>query len=224
MLDNIKSAGYTIVELVLALVIGSILSLTVIAFTFSFYMDTLIAQAETNMLIESQIILRRVADDMRYSSAILATNTIADDNEPTGGWNTSNDDLILILSSPAQSSQGQHINNDDTGNPYQDELIFFADENNFYKRVLTNPLASDNRLSTNCPEAQSSSSCPADPLLTEDFLDMNFVFYDLNGNTTSDPTQGRSVDIIIQLEKQILGETISVDNQIRMTLRNPYLN
>lgn len=223
MSDNTES-GFTIVELVLSLVVGSMLSLTVIAFTFSYYMDTMRAQAETNMLIESQIILRRVADDMRYSSSILTTNTIADANEPSGGWNTSNDDLILILSTPAADSQGDFIDNEDQGTLYQNEFIYFADGQNFYKRVLANSGASDNRLLTNCPAASASASCPADPLLSEDFSAMSFIFYDQNGDVTNDPTLGRSVDIIIELEKTVFGETLSVENQIRMTLRNPFLD
>ncbi len=223
MSGNTKN-GYTIVEMVIAIVVGSIISLVVLAFTFSLYTDTLKTQAETSMLIDSQIILRRVADDMRFSSGILTTNTIPDPNEPASGWNTSNADLILILSSPAVDTQGNHIIDDDTSNPYQNELIYFADGENLYKRVLANPEAADNQNITTCPETIATTACPSDPILSETFLDLSFVFYDQNNSVTADPTLGRSVDILIQLAKNVFGEDIDIDNQVRMTLRNPFLN
>jgi len=216
--------GYTIVELTIALLVGSILSLTVTAFTFGFYVDTLKAQTETNMLIESQTILRSVANDMRYSSQILTTTSIADENEPADGWNTSNDDLILVLSTPAIDTSGEFIIDPLTGNPYQNELIFFANETDFHKRVLANPDAENNRSFTTCPQEVATSDCPPDPILSENFENMSFVFYDQNGDTTSDPVLGRSVDIIINLGANVQGESITVNNQIRMTLRNPFLN
>jgi prepilin-type N-terminal cleavage/methylation domain-containing protein len=219
-----NSRGFTIVELTVALLVGSLLSLTILAFTFTFYMDTIKSQTETSMLIESQTILRRVADDMRYSSQIMVTNNIVDDNEPTDGWTTSNEDLILILSSPATDSTGDFIDDIATGNPYQNEFIYFADGTNLYKRVLANPDATDNRNTTTCPNATASPTCPQDPILSENFQDMSFVFYDQNGDVTTDPTLGRSVDINIDLERNIFGEIIHVDNTVRMTLRNPFLN
>lgn len=221
---QLNSSGFTIVELTIALIVGSLLSLTILAFTFTFYMDTMKSQVETNMLIESQTILRRVADDMRYSSAILTTNTIADANEPADGWTTSNDDLILILSSPATDSFGEFVVDIDTGNPYQNELVFYGDGTNLYKRVLANPDAADNRTFTTCPAAAVTPGCPEDPLLSENFTDLSFIFYDQNGDVTNDPTLGRSVEIIISLERNVFGELIHVDNRIRMTLRNPFLN
>jgi len=175
---SVNTKGFTIVELTIALLVGSMLSLTILAFTFSFYMDSLKAQAETNMLIESQTILRRVADDMRYSSKILVTTTLPDENEPTDGWNTSNDDLILVLSTPAINTSGEFAFNELTGSPYQNELIFYADGTDFHKRVLANPTASSNRTYTTCPEEVSNSTCPPDPLFSENFKDMSFVFHD----------------------------------------------
>lgn len=221
---NTNKSGFTLVEMIVVITAGSIIGLVFIGFAIGFLLDTMKSRAETDMIIESQQILRQVADDMRYSSGILSISNLSDPHEPAAGWKTSNDDLILILQSPAQrSGDREFIIDPDTGKPYSNEIIYFTDNGVLYKRVLANPLATGNRAFTTCPEAEASAACPQDPILSENFKDMNFVFYDQNGDVTTQPDLGRSVSIIIDLEKNAFGELLEFNNSIRMTLRNPYL-
>jgi type II secretory pathway pseudopilin PulG len=224
-LGNTKQKGFTIVELTLAFTAGMVISLMVTAFTFALYSDTVKAQTETAMLMDSQILLRRVAEDVRYSSTILPTNNLPDAYQPAG-WNTDNENHILILSAPAQDSDRNFVINEETGSPYQNEIILYSSGDKLYRRTIANPDVADNRISSTCPE--SSANCRNDPILSEQFKDMTFIFFDQNGSQINQEsgniTDARSIEIIIDLEDRKFGETISVDNRVRMTLRNPFFN
>ncbi len=222
-MDNInkKESGFTITELTVAITAGSIVALTVLSISLFFFADVMRANSQTQLLAESQIALGRVVEDVRTGSAILLSNTIADANEPVGGWITSNSDLILIVSTPAIDNTNNFIFDSDTGNPYQDEFIYFTLENKLYKRILANTAAPGNITTTTCPPLVATSSCPEDKLLTRNFDDMTFNFFDLNNNSTADPTAARSVEINIYMNKQVFGRIITTENNIRMSLRNP---
>jgi len=91
----------TLVELVVAIVAGSMIALVISSLSLDLFAGLTRGQTETTMLMESQLILSDITEDFRTSSAILATNTISDSHAPSEGWNTSNENLILIASEPA---------------------------------------------------------------------------------------------------------------------------
>lgn len=218
---NTDHQGFTLTELIVAMSAGAIVALAVLSITLFFFADVMRVNAETGLLSESQITLNRVVEDMRTGSAILVSNTIVDPNEPVGGWTTSNSDLVLIVSTPAIDSSNNFIFDTDTGNPFQNEFIYFTDNSKLYKRILSNPAAPGNTSTTTCPSAVSSPACPADIIFTEDFSNMTFGFFDQDNNSTNDPTLARSAVINIQMAKQVFGEIIRAENNIRMSLRNP---
>lgn len=222
-MGNTKQSGFTIVELTVALSAGLLVSLLITAFTFALLSDTIKSQTETRMLMDSQILLRRVAEDIRFSSTILPTNNLNDTFQPSG-WNTDIDNHILILSTPAQNSSRTFVIDDDTGNPFQNEIILYSDGENLYRRTVANTQVPENRLKSTCPPA--NDGCTPDTLLSDQFKDMNFEFYDQNGaiidQVSGDISQARSIEIIIDLEEVEFGEPINVDNRVRMTLRNPF--
>lgn len=186
------------------------------------YGDTLRASTQAQLATESQTILRSVVEELRQSSSIRTNNSNPDANEPAAGWTTSNNDLILIISTPALNSDNDFIVNTDTGNPYQNEIIYFADGNNLYKRTLANASATGNTEKTSCPSAQVTASCPADILMSTHFDDMNFTFYDQDNAVTNDIPSARSIQLNIQMERQSYGKALTFDNNIRITIRNTY--
>lgn len=213
--------GYTISELIIAMTVSAILSLGIMGAMVFFFADILRSDAEARLLVESQGILRQVVDDLRTGSHVLTVNTVPDANEPTGGWSTSNDDHIIIVSQPAVDSSNDFILDlSGSGGPFQNEFIYFADGFNLYKRILANASATDNKEETTCPLAMVTTSCREDRLLSENFEDMTFVFYDQDDSVTVDPTAARSVEITINMFRSLFGRDIDVDNNIRVTLRN----
>lgn len=220
---NTKSnqSGFTVAELIVAITAGSVVALVVLSISLYFFADVMRSNAQTQLVAEAQIALNRVVEDMRTGSAILLNNIIVDVNEPTGGWTTSNADLVLIVQTPSTTASGEFIFDSSSGNPYQDEFIYFTDEDRLYKRILANTNAPGNSAQTTCPLLQVSPSCPEDRLLTENFSDMTFVFYDQDNSLTTDPTVARSTEVTINMFRLVFGREVTAQNVVRMSLRNP---
>lgn len=217
---KLNQAGVTVVELLVVIGISSALLLAFLTVSVYMYGDTLRASAYSQLAVESQTVLRSVVEELRQSSSIRTTNAIPDSNSPSGGWTTSNSNLILIISTPVLDSSNNFVIDSGTGYPYQNEIVYFASGNRLYKRVLANPSAVGNIEKTTCPVG--TSSCPPDILMTSNFVNMDFVFYDQDDVATTNIPSARSIKLMIDMEKHIYGKTIDFQNDIRITIRNTY--
>jgi type II secretory pathway pseudopilin PulG len=218
---NIKnSAGFTIVELTITVVVAAILLGTLFTVTFWFYGNTIQNSTQARLAVESQNILRTIVEELRVASSIRPQNLITDPHAPDGQWTTSNESLVLIISTPVINGDNEFVVNEDTGNPYQNELVYYAIDGLLYKRFLANPNADGNLFTTSCPPEEADSSCPADVKLSDYFRDMHFTFYDQDDSETGTLTSARSVRMVIEMERAAFGRSIEFQNDIRMTMRN----
>lgn len=222
MLANIKKncLGFTITELNITLIVGALVLLTVSAVFTNYF--TLITRNNlyVEMTADSQNLLRSMTEELRYGAGVRQTNTIADANMPTEGWNTNNDDFVIIIAVPVKDSDGNYIIDTNTGSAYKNEYVYFKDGIFLYKRVLANPEAIGNTATTTCPAGQTSASCPADVQLVEGIDTIVFQLFDQDDYSTTDPLLARSVHIFVSMEKDTFGQPIRVDNNLRITLRN----
>ncbi|HCM51906.1 TPA: hypothetical protein DIS56_02115, partial [Candidatus Saccharibacteria bacterium] len=62
----------------------------------------------------------------------------------------------------------------------------------------------------------------ADKTLAEYVKTMVFTLYDQDNNSTNDPLAAQSVKIDLGMERTSFGSTFSLDNSIRVTLRNRF--
>lgn len=216
-----NQTGFTMVELLVAIGAGSIVALAVLSISLFFFADMMAANAETELTLEAQAINRITMEDMRIATRVESANVLTDSNEPTGGWNTSSPDHILIISRPAVDSLGDFIFDTSSGEPYQNEIIYFEEEGNLYKRILANSSATGNIAQTTCPEAVATASCPPDRLLTTHFSSMSFSFFDQDNNSTTDISLARSIDISLGMQRSVYGRNVTASNEVRVTLRNP---
>jgi hypothetical protein len=175
-----------------------------------------------DMTADSQNLLRSTVEELRYGAGVRQTNAISDPNAPGSGWNTSNANFVIIIAMPALDSDENYIIDTDTGNPYNNEFVYFKQGATLYKRTLAHPSASGNSTTTSCPEAIATSVCPADKKLIENVNDMVFDLYDQDDVTTNDPLLARSVRINLSMERDTFGEPLTLDNNIRVTLRNNF--
>lgn len=222
--DNIKSrqAGYTIPELIIAISLFGIISVTFLGVMTNYFANITRNNAQIDMTVNSQNLLRSTVNELRYGAGVRQTNTIPDANGPGSGWNTSNDAFVIIIASPAQDDSGDYIINPLTGTPYINELVYFKDGTTLYRRTLANPSATGNTKVTTCPPASASASCPADAKLIENLDDMVFTLYDQDDNPTTDPLLARSVLIHLSMVKDTFGDPLTLENNIQVTLRNNY--
>ncbi|HLG91195.1 MAG TPA: hypothetical protein VI336_03510 [Candidatus Saccharimonadales bacterium] len=217
-----KNLGYTIPELTISIVILGILIVSLFAFSTYYFTNVTRYNEFVQMSADSQNLLRATIEQLRYGAGVRQSNTITDPNAPVGGWNTSNANFVIIIAVPAIDSDRNYIIDSATGSPYNNELVYFKDGTTLYRRTLAHPDAAGNTLKTSCPEALSSPSCPSDNKLAENLDSMVFTLYDQDDATTTDPLLARSVKIDLGLEKKSFGNPLTLDNTIRVTLRNQF--
>jgi len=216
--DNTR--GFTITELLIAVVVGSMLAMTVLSISLFYFSDIMRSQAEANLTLESQNLLNATVNDLKVAANIRETNLITDDSNPTG-WNTSNPNHILIVATPALDSSNDFIIDDSMGEPFMNERIYFEVEGTLYRRTLADPLAPANASATTCPILLVTPTCPPDAELTQNYDDMSFILYDQNNAETMLATEARSVEMTVIMSRKAFGNTIDSVNTTRVTMRNP---
>lgn len=225
MSDNIKqlqrlTAGYTVVELIVVISLISIMIMPLSFITIQFFGATTASSMQSQLATDAQTLLRTVTEELRVSSSILSSNQIDDPNAPVGGWTTSNANLVIIISTPALDAGRQFIIDPLTGDPYQNEIVYFANGRTLYKRILANPDAPGNISLTTCPAPLASATCPEDRKLTENFKDMSFILYDQDDSVTTDLSMAKSIVVNVFMERPTFGRTLEFNNSMRMTMRN----
>jgi prepilin-type N-terminal cleavage/methylation domain-containing protein len=218
-MTNSHQSGFTIPELLIAVSLAGMMSVLMMAVFVYSYGGLVVEQTRADMVLESQLFLKRMTEDIRVANTVLTTNTLSDPEiGAAGGWVTSDPANILILTQPAVDSNADLIYDTSTGYPYQNEIIYHGAGAIMYRRTLENSTATDNAATTTCIPA--TPTCPPDILLTDSLKNMTFNFYDIDNAATVVPAEARSVALTVNLEKKIFGRAITVQNTTRMTLRN----
>jgi prepilin-type N-terminal cleavage/methylation domain-containing protein len=212
--------GFTIVELILAVSISSVIAATLLTISLRYTGEMLRARITADLAIESQILLRSIVDDTRLADSLSSSNSNTDANAPNGGWVTSDPSNVLIIDSPAINSSRDIIYNTSTSLPYSNEVVYYSSGTTMYRRSIKNTAASGNSMVTSCPPSLATNSCPADKLFTKYLKDLTFTFYDDTDATTANATLARSVKITVTTERKINGKTVTFANSIRTTMRN----
>lgn len=216
--------GFTITELLIIITLIGLLIGPIVGGMFFFYGGVEAGKQQTELQMEAQTLLRSVSNELRVSSGIRNSNTIDGPTRASGGWNTSDENLELIIATPAQDSDDNFIINLDTGTPYLNELVYYVADNTLYERTLAHPDASGNSATTTCSINAASPSCsgsyPADKIISRYFQNMDFTFYDTVNDPTGAPSEARSFLMTVNLERQSFGRTLSANHDIRVTMRN----
>jgi prepilin-type N-terminal cleavage/methylation domain-containing protein len=217
-----KPRGFTIPELIIGISVASIIFIAFLTVTTNYFVLITRNNASIDMTNDSQNLLRFTVENLRVSNGVRQTNSISDPNAPAGGWNTSNTNFVIVISTPALNSSESYIIDPDSGNPYMNEIVYYKSGTSLMKRNLANPSASGNAMKTSCPAASASSSCPADSKLADYFQSMSFTLYDQNGALTADNSLARSIKIDLSMQRSVFGKVISLNNTIRVALRNNF--
>ncbi len=223
LLSKLKSEmGFTLVELTVAVSVMAIIGVVFIGMISNYFVVITRNNELAEMTINSQNLLRTTVENIRFGDGVRQTNLITDSNSPSGGWNTSNSNFVIIIAVPALTSGHAYIIDASTGSPYMNELIYYRNGTTLMERDLANPSATGNRIKTTCPANLATSSCPADRLLATYVSAMTFTLYDQNAVLTTIPADARSVAISLTMQRNAPGQPLTVNNSIRVTLRNRF--
>lgn len=214
--------GFTVVELLISMSVTAILAVAMLGIIMNYFVVITRDNLLVDMTVDSQNLLRATVEELRYGAGVRQTNTISDANGPAGGWNTSNSNFVIIIAMPTLDANNNYIIDDLTGQPYNNEYVYFKSGLILYKRVLANPSAVGNVARTTCPQAVSSPSCRPDRILNDFVKDMNFTLYDQDNVVTADPLLARSVLIDLIMERDTFGAPLNLSNNIQVTLRNNF--
>ncbi len=217
---HVNQSGFTIVELLMSIGIATVIATVLLSISLTFFGSTARSQVTAQMAVDSHFMLRAIIEDLRLADSIGVSNNLPDANAPGTGWITSDASNVLVINSPATTVNNEIIYDPNTGNPYNNEYIYFVSGSTLYKRLLQNSLATGNSIRTTCPDSLASSTCPADRKYSTDVDDMTFTFYDASNNVVSDPTVARSVRVGLLMSRRVFGSNVTFNNSILTKLRN----
>ena len=220
---NIKNqSGFTLPELVMSISLIGIISISLLSAITYYFTYVTRNNAMVDMTNDSQNFLRSTAEELRYGAGVRQSNSITDANAPGGGWNTSNTNFVIVIAMPATDTSDSYIIDTATGDPYNNEYVYYKQGTSLYRRKLAHPSATGNSTKTTCPPASATSTCPADTALLPYVDDVTFNLFDQDNNSTADPLLARSVKVNLSMRRDTFGNPLVLANSVQATLRNNF--
>ncbi len=215
-------AGYTLIELMVAVTIVSLLGLLVLGFLTDGSANSLRKITRSDLLREAQAALDIATKDIRYASGAATSNTWPDSNAPGApgnllSWQSDGD--TLVLSPPATDASGDFLYADAaTFLPHKNNLVYFVAGGTLYRRTIAAAVAGNTAVST-CPPATATPSCPAD-LLVASAVDEFTVTYLDSSNAPVAPSGAHSAKLELGLERVSGAQSIKTSYTIQVVFRN----
>jgi prepilin-type N-terminal cleavage/methylation domain-containing protein len=222
-------AGYTLVEMLVAISMATVLVLAVGTFASNSVVSINQDYNKTLVLSNTKEAVNIVARQIRLARSVMASNVIADANAPSApsnqfSWSgAAGSGSSLILAVPSHSSDGSVIYTDGTHTSiYTDNVIFYLDSTTkkLYKRTLKNTSATGNAAVTTCPPSKATASCPADSDVVDDVANLSTIYLKADGTTTTIPNNTEAVNYTVTETRTIGGRSYAGTYSTIATLRN----
>lgn len=217
-----KERGFTLIETMIALSVTALLVGIIITFMTNSIVQYAKTGARSSLLNEAQVGLDIIGNDIRLSGNADLNNRIPDEHAPsapTNRFSWLSDQDTLILATAAEDSNEKII--------FADPALYISQKNNnvyylsggsLYKRTLAASVTG-NAAKTTCPPSSATANCPADKELLKNVQTFNVKYYnDQNQEVT--PSNARSIELYVKLQKTEYKQPISVEYSTRMVFRN----
>lgn len=219
---SLNNKGVTLIELLVTCTLISIISIIMVSFLGDWTEQHAISETRTELLTDAQNALDRITDVVRLSAAADANNRIEDQFAPSAPDNVyswSSDADTLVLASAVENQAGDIIFSDPLNYTSQkNNHIYYVSGGDLYQRVLASE-DEGNKLTTSCPPASASEACPADRLLASNVQSFQVQYYNAD-NVEVTPTDARSVEVRLTLQKQAYKQVVNESYNTRMVFRN----
>lgn len=215
--------GFTLVELMVAITITSILLIGILTFLTTTMVNNSVRNARADLLREAQLTLDVLTKDIRLSANVDASNRIEDTHSPNAestngrGWESSGN--VLILATAAEDGDRNIIFQDATHYiTEKNNVVYFVENGGLYKRSLAADI-DGNRMNTSCPESEASETCRADIRLVQGATGFSVRYFD-SQDAEVDPAQARSVEVTLTLQRIKFGREVNAEYTTRTVFRN----
>lgn len=239
-MKKLHQSGFTLTEI---LVVAPVVMLTIIivmSFLFNQYGQLTQQGAQINLQVEAQNITFSMQDDIFYASgfASILNDNLIDSYQPSGGWKYDSTPETLIISTPAltgnhRAEDRQPVYIDTEGcdpsvvqenSPLLNNVIYFVDGSNLYKRIVTAPdtlqTCGTSFFRQSCPQSSSNPTCPSDRLVTDKLDAFNIVYFDAAGTEVDTPEQASKIHVNIQLKDRAYANDIYATSSITLKKLN----
>lgn len=213
--------GFTITELLVAIIVGTILSGAIMGFMTDELKQSTISLAKAGLLHDAEVGLDTVANDIRLSSNADDNNRWQDANAPVASspYSWQSNSTTLILATAAIDTSGNILWQDANNYiPYKNNVIYFLKNGTLYKRILAADIAGNSAV-TSCPSASVTASCPADRVMLQNVSSFSVAYHDGNGTNVT-PSSARSVVLTVTLSKTEYNQALTATYTTQMVFRN----
>lgn len=213
--------GVTLIELVVATAVISVLIVLTMDFLSEQIVQNSIKSARADLQLETQLTLDSINHDVKHSAGVDPQNRWEDDYAPGAptdlfSWSSGSD--TLILAKPATDSSNDILFEDPfTYVTYKDNVIYYLDgQSRLRKRILAAPVPGNSQ-NTTCPD--EASGCAVDPVLASNVTQFLVEYFDGNDNPVV-ADNARSVQITLAMSTIKYNRNISGQSSIRTVFRN----
>ncbi|MGH7240902.1 MAG: pilus assembly FimT family protein [Candidatus Saccharimonadales bacterium] len=204
-----RQDGFTVPELLIMMVVTTILTVLVLSFTISYWGAAARLENDSSTLVSRLNAGDALRDQLNVASGLISQNSISDTNagsvDQTAGpgyWtllhavpgtvtmpSSGTIAPVFYYQAPSTDASRNFIMNG--SQPYSDEFVLYLDgsSSTLKLRRLINPSAAGDRLTTTCPPAQATATCPADKVLAENVSSVDTRYFSRSGNTINYQSQ-----------------------------------
>lgn len=231
---NNDETGFTLVELLVMAPIMIVTIVLLMSYMFNQFGQLTQQGAQVNLQVDAQAITFSMQDDIFFASNFAKNINagLSDTYQPSGGWSYNTTPQTLIISTLALTQshrsadrepvyintegcdEANLINNSELYN----NIIYFVSGTKLYKRILSAPTGvatcGTSHQKQSCPEANATTGCPRDRLLTDKLNSFTITYLDTNNTTVSDPETAERVKIDLQLKDRAFAEDVFSSSSI----------
>jgi len=213
-----RSAGFTIVELIVVMTLTVMFSGLIMTFFLDLWGSTATLENDSETFVSREDAGDSLRDAFNAASGLVNQNGIADPHtnnpDPSISSNTfwvpihaipgttsmpsTGTAPVLYFESPSINSSRNFIMNGTQS--YKDDFVLYLDSStkSLMLRSLANPSATGDRITTSCPPTQITASCPADRTIASDISSVSKRYFSRSGNlldwtSITDPLTGNYI-------------------------------
>jgi len=233
-----KRSGFTILEILIALPLVTILSVVISSTVFNQYGQLLQGSARARLRVEGETTLLSLEDELLFTTnfAIGKSTDLVDVNAPSGGWtdNTTPTETLIVYET-ALDADRRDPNRDfiykkqgSCGSSYNiaiNNIMYFTTDNpgdnyrTLYRRTLVPQYVTCgiNFKTQTCPRTALASPCvQVDAELSNKVVDFQLSYFDENNIEVTNPLSAELIKMTLVLGERIYGKDISVATTIAM--------